>query len=143
MTNQVTSIEQSKRLLELGVPAEMASMVWDTISLASHPILREWDTSTDTKRWQVDRVGHVPAFTVADLLGALPSHCRMPDGAWINMEIGNGRTSGASRTTRWPPEAMRYCVAAQEGNTTYRYSRHSLSTCCTERSSGFYQKSAN
>ena len=88
MTNQVTSIEQSKRLLELGVPAEMASMVWDTISLASHPILREWDTSTDTKRWQVDRVGHVPAFTVADLLGALPSHCRMPDGAWINMEIG-------------------------------------------------------
>ena len=32
MTNQVTSIEQSKRLLELGVPAEMASMVWDTIS---------------------------------------------------------------------------------------------------------------
>lgn len=41
MTNQVTSIEQSKRLLELGVPAEMASMVWDTISLASHPILRE------------------------------------------------------------------------------------------------------
>ena len=38
MTNQVTSIEQSKRLLELGVPAEMASMVWDTISLASHPI---------------------------------------------------------------------------------------------------------
>ena len=88
MTNQVTSIEQSKRLLELGVPAEMASMVWDTISLASHPILREWDTSTDTKRWQVDRVGHVPAFTVAHLLGALPSHCRMPDGAWINMEIG-------------------------------------------------------
>ena len=54
MTNQVTSIEQSKRLLELGVPAEMASMVWDTISLASHPILREWDTSTDTKRWQGD-----------------------------------------------------------------------------------------
>lgn len=88
MKNQVTSIEQSKRLLELGVPAEMASMVWDTISLASHPILREWDTSTDTKRWQVDRVGHVPAFTVADLPGALPSHCRMPDGAWINMEIG-------------------------------------------------------
>ena len=30
----------------------------------------------------------IPAFTVTDLLGALPSHCRMPDGAWINMEIG-------------------------------------------------------
>lgn len=72
MKEQVTSIEQSKRLIELGVPAEMASMVWDTISLASHPILRDWDTSTDTKRWQVDRVGHVPAFTVADLLNIIP-----------------------------------------------------------------------
>lgn len=38
MVNQVTSIEQSKRLIELGVPVEKASMVWDTISLASHPI---------------------------------------------------------------------------------------------------------
>lgn len=75
MKEQVTSIEQSKLLIELSVPAEMASMVWDTISLASHPILREWDTSTDTKRWQVDRVGHVPAFTVADLIAILPTVC--------------------------------------------------------------------
>ena len=73
MKDQVTSIEQSKRLIELGVPAEKASMVWDTISPASHPVLRIWDTSTDTKRWQVDRVGHVPAFTVADLLGIIKS----------------------------------------------------------------------
>lgn len=29
MTNQVTSIEQSKRLLKLGVPAEKASMKWE------------------------------------------------------------------------------------------------------------------
>lgn len=29
MKNQVTSIEQSKRLIELGVPAEKASMVWE------------------------------------------------------------------------------------------------------------------
>ena len=28
MKEQVTSIEQSKRLIELGVPAEKASMVW-------------------------------------------------------------------------------------------------------------------
>ena len=75
MKNQVTSIERSKRLIELGVPAEKASMVWDTISPASHPILRVWDTSTDTKRWQVDTVGHVPAFTVADLIAILPITC--------------------------------------------------------------------
>ena len=29
MTDQVTSIEQSKRLIELGVPADKASMVWE------------------------------------------------------------------------------------------------------------------
>lgn len=75
MKEQVTSIEQSKRLIELGVPAEKASMIWDTISPASHPILRVWDTDTDTKRWQVDRVGHVPAFTVADLIAILPTTC--------------------------------------------------------------------
>lgn len=75
MKEQVTSIEQSKRLIELGVPAEMASMVWDTISPASHPILRVWDTDTDTKRWQVDNIGHVPAFTVADLIAILPTTC--------------------------------------------------------------------
>lgn len=75
MKEQVTSIEQSKRLIELSVPAEMASMVWDTISPASHPILRVWDTDTDTKRWQVDNIGHVPAFTIADLIAMLPITC--------------------------------------------------------------------
>lgn len=29
MKDQVTSIEQSKRLIELGVPADKASMVWE------------------------------------------------------------------------------------------------------------------
>lgn len=29
MKDQVTSIEQSKRLIELGVPTEKASMVWE------------------------------------------------------------------------------------------------------------------
>lgn len=28
MKNQVTSIEQSRRLLDLGVPAEKANMIW-------------------------------------------------------------------------------------------------------------------
>lgn len=87
MKDQVTSIEQSKRLIELGVPAEKASMVWDTISPASHPVLRIWDTSTDTKRWQVDRVGHVPAFTVADLLAVLPKPIWDDRKGWIHLII--------------------------------------------------------
>ena len=85
MTNQVTSIEQSKRLLELGAPAEMASMVWDNTSPAPHPVLKIWDT--ETKHRQAVHAGHIPAFTANDLLGALPGCCRMPDGTWINMEI--------------------------------------------------------
>lgn len=75
MVNQVTSIEQSKLLLELGVPAEKASMVWDTISLASHPILMIWDTVAEAKCWQVDNFNRVPAFTVADLIAILPTVC--------------------------------------------------------------------
>ena len=31
MENQVTSIEQSKRLLDMGIPADKASMVWTTV----------------------------------------------------------------------------------------------------------------
>lgn len=36
MTDQVTSVEQSKRLIEMGVPAEKASMVWATCSGKYH-----------------------------------------------------------------------------------------------------------
>lgn len=75
MKEQVTSIEQSKRLIELGVPAHKASMVWDTISLVPNPTLLIWGTNTDMKYWQVDNIGYVPAFTVADLIAILPTVC--------------------------------------------------------------------
>lgn len=76
MKEQVTSIEQSKRLIELGVPAEKASMVWDTITPASRPILRvAFDADVDTRRWKVDNINSIPAFTVADLIAILPTTC--------------------------------------------------------------------
>ena len=66
MKDQVTSIEQSKRLIELGVPAEKASMVW----------LAPMDTN---EYHLTTKIGYccpderdIPAFTVADLLGLLP-----------------------------------------------------------------------
>ena len=74
MENQVTSIEQSKRLIEMGVPAEKASMVW-------HHMLR--DKKTGYTEWAL-KIGPIqkfprlevfpliPAFTVADLLGVMP-----------------------------------------------------------------------
>lgn len=66
MENQVTSIEQSQRLLELGVPAGKASMVWcqKVLSFAD---------GIDYEAAQKAGAELVPAFTVADLLGMLPT----------------------------------------------------------------------
>lgn len=69
MENQVTSIGQSKRLLELGVPAEKASMVWSKCSDV-------WNLVVDPHYMaNVEYMKSgltVPAFTVADLLELLP-----------------------------------------------------------------------
>jgi hypothetical protein len=74
MTDQVTSIEQSKRLIEMGVPAQKASMVWRTMSI-----------NTGRRKLQIACEEHIgwmcrnfptqyaPAFTVADLLGIIKS----------------------------------------------------------------------
>lgn len=65
MKDQVTTIEQSRRLLELGVPTEKASMVWTVCSgdyhLAVRPHYKE-----DMECAGIDV--SVPAFTVVDLL---------------------------------------------------------------------------
>lgn len=73
MKNQVTSIEQSRRLLELGVPAEKASMIYQ-----SH--FTQGESKLYAQPYQVNgyppkekiREDVVPAFTVADLLEMLP-----------------------------------------------------------------------
>jgi hypothetical protein len=70
MTDQVTSIEQSKRLIELGVPAEKASMIYQSHftqgvpKLYAQPYQRNGYPPKEKIREDV-----VPAFTVADLLG--------------------------------------------------------------------------
>lgn len=73
MKDQVTSIEQSKRLIELGVPAEKASMVWEMDEDCAR--LKIWNTDKETRRVLHNKYPnyYVPAFTVADLLGLLPS----------------------------------------------------------------------
>lgn len=72
MKNQVTSIEQSKRLIELGVPAEKASMVWEMDEDCAR--LKIWNTDKETRRVLHNKYPnyYVPAFTVADLLGVMP-----------------------------------------------------------------------
>ena len=73
MKDQVTSIEQSKRLIELGVPAEKASMVWEMDEDCAR--LKIWNTDEETRRILHNKYPnyYVPAFTVADLLELLPS----------------------------------------------------------------------
>ena len=60
MKDQVTSIEQSKRLLELGVPAEKASMVYRKRYIKNGYVLDVSDREMGVV---------APAFTVSDLLG--------------------------------------------------------------------------
>lgn len=68
MKDQVTSIELSKRLIELGVPAEKASMVWEMDEDCAR--LKIWNTDKETRRVLHNKYPnyYVPAFTVADLM---------------------------------------------------------------------------
>jgi hypothetical protein len=72
MTDQVTSVEQSKRLIELGVPAEKASMLWEMDEDCAR--LKIWNTDKETRRVLHNKYPnyYVAAFTVADLLEVLP-----------------------------------------------------------------------
>ena len=63
MKDQVTSIEQSKRLIDLGVPAGKASMVYRKRYIKNDYVL-------DMESREMEVIA--PAFTVADLLGLLP-----------------------------------------------------------------------
>lgn len=68
MKDQVTTIEQSKRLIELGVPAGEANMVWEMDEDCAR--LKIWNTDKQTRRVLHNKYPnyYVPAFTVADLL---------------------------------------------------------------------------
>lgn len=75
MKDQVTSVEQSKRLLDAGIPSTLSSMSWVRVP--------EWTGDDGDKiwgRWQlmINPVDHkvdqevLPAFTVGDLIRMLP-----------------------------------------------------------------------
>lgn len=70
MIDQVTSVEQSKRLLEMGVPAEKASMVWcDYRNLGDEE--NSYKLVLADQIVEADFAEYIPAFTVADLLELL------------------------------------------------------------------------
>lgn len=70
MKNQVTSIEQSRRLIELGVPADKAGMCW-----VRDPNEGDYNLCVHDKYcYEVAALEPRPAFTVADLLEMMPSN---------------------------------------------------------------------
>lgn len=87
MKNQATSIEQSERLIELGVPAERASMVWEMDEDCAR--LKIWNTDKETRRVLHNKYPnyYVPAFTVADLLAVLPKTLWGDQKGWIHLII--------------------------------------------------------
>lgn len=87
MKNQVTNIEQSKRLIELGVPADRASMVWEMDEDCAR--LKIWNTDKETRRVLHNKYPnyYVPAFTVADLLAVLPKTIWGDQKGWIHLII--------------------------------------------------------
>lgn len=80
MKEQVTSVEQSKRLIELGVPAEKASMVWCPMyrfDIEASLFIRigEYDIYIKGDEPIIHVEELIPAFTVADLIAILPTAC--------------------------------------------------------------------
>lgn len=75
MKDQVTTIEQSKRLIEKGVPAEKASMVWQSKYTPDRsPELHAIPYQDKNGYPPIEKIREdvVPAFTVADLLEMIP-----------------------------------------------------------------------
>lgn len=69
MKEQVTSIEQSKRLIELGVPAEKASMIYQSYYTQGAPKLyAQYYQRNGYPPKEKIREDVIPAFTVADLI---------------------------------------------------------------------------
>lgn len=92
MKDQVTSVEQSKRLLDAGIPSTLSSMSWVRVP--------EWTGDDGDKiwgRWQLlinpaDRKVDqevLPAFTVGDLIRMLP-----PDEDIYNLVIERSPNRG-------------------------------------------------
>lgn len=82
MKDQVTTSEQSRCLLELGVPAEKASMV--RIDDADIPSFKE-ELSFDLEGLKRDGHIYTPAYTVADLLELLPMFIEQDDTYYLNI----------------------------------------------------------
>lgn len=117
MKDQVTSIEQSKRLIELGVPAEKASMVWipgyefDALTRRFIPNDKECFLSISYDRSSLKGDGVIPAFTVADLLGVMPTD--IPAVVGQNHDYALTLSNNFCWNLRYENSHMHQCIGEQ------------------------------
>lgn len=87
MKDQVTSVEQSKHLLGIGIPANLSSVSWVRVP--------EWTGDSDSWQLSINPVDSkvdqemIPAFTVGDLIRMLP-----PEEDIYNLVIGRSPNLG-------------------------------------------------
>lgn len=122
MKDQVTSIEQSRRLLELGVSAEKASMVWeywinqDFSKDVPEEVFYNLNTKTNREADSCDR--DIPAFTVVDLLKMMPGFIGENKSLFIER-----RSVGCS--------GSKWYIGYRDGVTLWIGSKSSLLDVCT------------
>lgn len=92
MKDQVTSFEQSKRLLDAGIPSDLSSMSWvrvpEWMGDSGYKIMGKWQllvNPVDPEEGQEV----IPAFTVGDLIRMLP-----PDEDIYNLVIERSPNRG-------------------------------------------------
>lgn len=129
MKEQVTSIEQSKRLIELGVPAEKASMVWDPnyrFDSETRQFMHTgvYDLCMKHKAYTIIKEELIPAFTVADLIAILPTVVGY-------FHIGLGAIGKNNRFIFY--EGPVYVIGKDyEGNKTVVFTENSLVESCVK-----------
>lgn len=125
MKEQVTSIEQSKRLIELGMPAEKASMIYQSHFTQGVPKLyAQYYQRNGYPPKEKIREDVIPAFTVADLIAILPTVVG-------DFHIGLGAIGKNNRFIFY--EGPVYVIGkGYEGNKTVVFPENSLVESCVK-----------
>lgn len=127
MKDQVTSFEQSKRLIEMGVPADKASMVWipgyefDALTRRFIPNDKECFLSISYDRSSLMGDNIVAAFTVADIMELLPMFIERKGTFYLNITpcyegwyAGYETEKGSELTSYRGPKLVDVLMAATE-----------------------------
>lgn len=119
MKDQVTSIEQSRRLLELGVPAEKASMIYQSHYTQGVPKLyaQPYQVNGYPPKEKI-REDVIPAFTIADLLEMMLGFIDENKSLFIER-----RSVGCS--------GSKWCIGYRDRVTLWIDSKSSLLDICT------------